>query len=148
MLVCCCRPRNVLFWLLWNTVQQKQGRAAKELYKSSSSWAGAKQTGAHLCRCKWAAFLIHSPCVAGLIAWRSLVCWPCCCAALPAARAPACSAAACKGTQCPSESRALEASNGTQSYQDEHSLKTRVFLYSLSHPKKRFGLHCVKIYTL
>lgn len=44
-----------------------KGRAAEEPYKSHSSWAGAKQGGAHLCQGTQAAFLIPSPCVAWLV---------------------------------------------------------------------------------
>lgn len=112
-------------------------------------WAGAKQMGAHLCHCKKAAFLIPSHFMAGLIPWRSLVCWPCCCAASPAARAPARSTVAEEGTLNCSESRALEASNGTQSYHGRHSQKTSFFSLCLeSYWKEIWIALCKNIYSV
>lgn len=118
-----------------------KGRAAKELYKFCSWWGGAKQGGAHLCQGTQAAFLTASPCVAQLIAQRSLVCWPCCCAASPA---PVWSTMAQGGTQNSSESRALEASVGRRVTKAKKKQKKKTLWF---FPGKRFGLHCVKRYT-
>lgn len=104
-------------------------------------WAGAKQMGAHLCHCKWAAFLSPSHFMAGLIAWRSLVCWPCCCAASPAAPWQR------KGLWTVQKAEPWKPAMGHKGTMADTVRKHPSFPYVLSHPGKRFGLHCVKIYT-
>lgn len=131
-------------WSLLITLKPHPAEAAvKELCKSCSSWAGVKQC--NICQYKWAALLIPSPCMAELITWGSLVCCPCCCAASPAAQTPA-----------HSTGRDLEPfrtrSPGSQQWDAQLPRQTvrktsLFFPYLLSHPGKRFGLYCVKIYT-